>query len=186
MFTESASLDKERMLKYKAFAVAFSYPEDGFFTVFPELEPEKRNLMLDYDELFRAQEVWLYGTEHLAKNEFQRSTMLSDIMGFYRAFGLEPDRERPDSLDIELEFMHYLIFKKLRALEDKGAKDAEDKAAICVDAQKKFFDEHLYPAATKIAESILAKSKGNFYSVKAKEILEFMESEKRFLKEHAR
>ena len=79
------------MLKYKMLAEAFSYPKE-------------EGLQLEYDRLFRQGEVWLYGLEYAIENEFQRAQGLADINGFYRAFGLETDKERPDSLVCELEF----------------------------------------------------------------------------------
>lgn len=166
---------KERMLKYKTFAVAFSYPDNGFLTFFPALLKEKDRLISEYDRLFRAGEVWLYAAEYIAENEFQRSQCLADIMGFYQAFGLEPDKERPDSLPSEFEFMHYLIFKEMNA-------PAKEKSLLCRDAQKKFFQEHLYPAAKRIARAIMQKTKINFYREVAKDLLEFLASEEEIFK----
>jgi TorA maturation chaperone TorD len=179
MFTDSASPDRERMLVYRTFAAAFSYPGDNLFRLFSLTTEEKKELPIEYDRLFRAKDIWLYGTEHTALNEFQRVQYLSDIMGFYKAFGLEPENDRPDSLHIELEFMHYLIFKKLQALEKEEA-DSNEKVFICFDAQKKFFNEYLYPAAGKIAKAIISQSKNNFYVETATDMLEFIESEKKF------
>ena len=167
--TGSAS-DKGRMARYKALAAAFSYPDDKFFGVFPDLLPRREEIVREYDRLFRTGGVWLYLAEHVAKSEFQRSNCLSDIMGFYRAFGLEPDSERPDALSMELEFMHYLIFKEMKA-PDKG------KAAICRDAEKKFFAEHLLPAAKKISGEIVVKTKDAFYREAAEELREFLDAE---------
>lgn len=181
--TESVSHNEERMLNYKMSAVSFSYPDDTFFKFFPSLRYEKKRLISEYDRLFRAEEIWLYGTEHLAKNEFQRSNYLSDIMGFYQAFGLEPDRDRPDSLTSELEFMHYLIFKRLYAAKGKEGQDAKEKVSIVLSAQKKFFSDHLYPSAKKIIGAILSRGNAFFYKERAEELLEFLESEKRFLTE---
>ena len=179
--TESLSFDRERMLEYEAFAVAFSYPDDGLFAIFPELSSKKEDMMSEYDRLFRASEVWLYGTEHLRMNEVQRSKSLADIMGFYRAFGLKPDTDRPDALPCELEFMHYLILKGSHALESGDSADAKEKAAICLDAERKFFTEHLYPSAEKIAEAIISKSDNDFYVNISKEMLEFLKSERELL-----
>ena len=191
--SEAERVDKERMIKYKMFAMAFSYPDNAFFSFFNGLTDEKVSLASEYDRLFRAGEIWRYGTEYLVKNEFQRQNQLSDIMGFYKAFGVEPDKDRPDSLSGELEFMHYLIFKRLKALSSKGVgvahpvkasskpNVAEDKASICLDAQKKFFAGHLYPAAKKIAEKIISITKNSFYIETAKELNDFMESEKKIL-----
>ena len=73
------------------------------------------------------------------------SHRMADVAGFYRAFGVEPSddrRERPDHVALELEFMAWLIAKETRALEAGGA-EAEEHAEICLDAQRKFFTEHL-------------------------------------------
>lgn len=74
-----------------------------------------------------------------------RSHRMADVAGFYHAFGVELSddrRERPDHIALELEFMSWLIAKESRAL-DAGGPDAEERAEICRDAQKKFFTDHL-------------------------------------------
>jgi TorA maturation chaperone TorD len=144
----------------------------------PELAEDRQSLVAEYDRLFRAGVVWLYGAEHLVKNEFQRANLLSDIMGFYTAFGLEPDLERPDSISCEMDFMHYLIFKRERLGRDAGADDAQDKADICRDAEKKFFVEHLEPEGTPIARGILAQTNHPFYKRAAEGVLEFLSCER--------
>lgn len=181
MLTETPEVEqkmnsaKERMSKYKALAVAFSYPDEQFSAYFPQVASEQETLQLDYDKLFRASGVWLYGCEYTSENEFQRAQGLADINGFYRAFAVEPDKDRPDALNMELEFMHYLILKEMRA------QDAQ-KAFICFDAQKKFFREHLYPAAKKIAEKISNMQAHNFYLEAARDLLGLLESEKELFK----
>ncbi len=155
----SASPDSRRMTKYKTLALAFSYPTD-------------KALKSEYDRLFRSSEIWLYGAEYAAENEFQRAQALADINGFYKAFGVKPDGDRPDSLSCELEFMHYLIFKQLHA-PDKA------RAAVCLDAGGKFFAEHLYPAGKRVAEKIISQgAQSGFYREAAEELLEFLESER--------
>ena len=163
-----AQLIQERLLKYKELAMAFSYPE-------------KEELRLEYDRLFRLSEIWLYGAEYTAENEFQRANELSDISGFYRAFGLQVDKERPDALSCELEFMHYLIYKELYCLK-KNLSKAQVKAKICQDAQKKFFKTHLYPAAKKIVEKVILASKNGFYGELAQSLSAFLESEEKFFR----
>lgn len=171
------------MLRYKAFAVAFSYPDDEFFKFFPLPPSEKAKLVGLYDHLFRLNEIWLYTAEYTAENEFERAKALADIMGFYRAFKVEPSKDRPDSLTTELEFMHYLIFKRIHAIE-KSIKGAKEKAAVSLDAEKSFFEEHLYPAAQRIAGKISSQTKDNFYAWAAKDLLNFLKSEKRYLMEN--
>ena len=166
-------LNKERLSKYKSLAVAFSYPEGSFFDFFTEASGEKGELIREYDRLFRAKDIWLYGTEYMSEHEFQRSNYLSDISGFYKAFGLEVSSERPDALNAELEFMHYLIFKESKA-------PTQEKAEICLDAQKKFFTEHLSPAAKAIAQKIIATTENPFYKNAASELIDFLSQEEEF------
>lgn len=80
-----------------------------------------------------------YGTADI----FQLTDELADISGFYRAFGLETSeelKERIDHLGTELEFMHFLTYKEAYALENN---DGEEKAAICLEGEKKFLKAHL-------------------------------------------
>ncbi len=171
--------DDQRMRQYKTLAAAFSYPDDSFFAHFPDLIDDKRSLMAEYDRLFRAGIVWLYGAEYLVKNEFQRANMLSDIMGFYTAFGLEPDKERPDSITCEMEFMYGLILKRDRTNQLPADEQTKEKTDVCFDAEKKFFIQHLEPAAVLIAEKIISQSENRFYVNIAKDMLEFLTSERK-------
>ncbi|TAN58867.1 hypothetical protein EPN16_08430 [bacterium] len=173
---------RERMSEYKVLAAAFAYPDDNFFKLFPEALAEKEGLRREYDRLFRAQSTWIYTCEYISEHEFQRANYLSDISGFYRAFGVEADRDRPDSLAMELEFMHYLIFKALYAdtHRENDAK-AGEKMFICVDAQKKFFTQYLCLPAKQIAQAVISKTSHNFYKETAARLLEFMESEEKLL-----
>jgi TorA maturation chaperone TorD len=163
-------LNKERLGRYKSLAMAFSYPEGAFFDFFPEALGEKEGLVREYDRLFRAKDIWLYGTEYMSEHEFQRSNYLADISGFYKAFGVEVSSERPDALNAEMEFMHYLIFKE-------GKAPTQEKAEICLDAQKKFFTEHLSPAAKAIAQKIIATTENPFYKNAASELIDFLSQE---------
>lgn len=180
-FTESVSANRQRLLKYKLFAVGFSYPDDAFFKYFPQWRNKRQQIIKTYDLLFRSRSIWLYTTEYTAKGTFQRAQSLSEVMGFYRAFGLDINQDRPDSLFVELEFMHYLIFKVNYALEHK-LKGAQDKAKLCVRAEGKFFWEHLYPGAVAIAEKILAYSDAYIYRDLITGLLDFLEEEKKLLK----
>lgn len=177
--TESALPDAGRMANYKMFAAALAYPDEKLFGLFADFaEEEKKELIYEYDRLFRTGTVWLYGAEYMSTNEFQRVEHLSDIMGFYKAFGVEPGNDRADSLPNEFEFMYYLVFKKNRAVSVSPLN--EDHVMVCADAQKKFFSRHLYPAAKKICKKILQQSKNRFYMSVAMEMLDFLKEERRF------
>jgi len=174
----SSQVDSERMQRYETLAAAFSYPDDRFFERFPNLAGDKQNIQAEYDRLFRAGVVWLYGAEHLAKNDFQRANLMADIMGFYTAFGLEPDKERPDAVTCELDFMYNVIFKRNLALTDSTVEQAEEKIGVCSDAEEKFFSQHLEPAARIIAQKIMSESSNAFYKEAAEELTILMDGEK--------
>ncbi len=171
-------VDADRIFAYRAWAAAFSYPDERFFARLPKLAAERQSLVAEYDRLFRAGLVWLYGAEHLVKNEFQRANLLADIMGFYTAFGLEPDLERPDSICCQMDFMHYLILKRDRLDTEPRVDDAEEKAEVCRDAERKFFVEHLEPAAAAIAREIQDRTTHPFYKQAADGLLEFLACER--------
>jgi len=168
-------LNKERLSKYKSLAVAFSYPEGSFFNFFPEASGEKGELIREYDRLFRAKDIWLYGTEYISEHEFQRSNYLADISGFYKAFGVEIKSDRPDSLEAILEFMHYLIYKEINA-------PSTEKAEICLDAQRKFFNEYVSVMAKAIAQKVIAQTQSSFYKTISLEMQEFLAEEEKILK----
>jgi TorA maturation chaperone TorD len=178
-----ASLDAthrtwDRLAMYKALSVAFAYPDGPFFTCFPQLTGDRDALVADYDRLFRTGTVWLYGAEHLADNEFQRVDYLADINGFYRAFGLQPCNDRPDALTSELEFMYYLVFKWDVAAQAGNVEHAD----VCLNAQRKFFADHLLPGAMRIAQTIITRAPDGFYAAVAAEMVEFLERESDLLR----
>lgn len=83
-----------------------------------------------------------YETEYGLPHEYRQSQEMADIAGFYRAFGFTTGgevRERPDHVAVELEFMHVLALKEAYA----AAQGLDAEKAICVDAQRKFLQDHL-------------------------------------------
>ena len=168
---------QERMQTYATYSSALAYPDERFFDTFPQLIERKEKIILEYDALFRGKGIWLDTTEHVVGSQFQKSRYLSDIMGFYRAFGLQIEKERPDSLSVELEFMHYLIFKAIYAASNK-LDDFQEKVRLCREAQQKFFAEYLYPGAQAIAAKISSERDADFYSAIFDEMLLFLNQEK--------
>lgn len=67
------------------------------------------------------------------------SEEMSDVAGFYRAFGMDFTGDRPDHISMELEFMRLLAMKEAKSQMD-GAPESE---GICVSAEKKFLYSHL-------------------------------------------
>lgn len=177
MSTDSASPDRERAAAYKALAVAFSYPDEALPAVYSQCADRLGELQAAYDRTFRTGNIWLYGAEHSTDNEFQRVEMLADIMGFYNAFGVEPQGDRPDALCCELEFMHYLIVKRQRLSGRPPCAETNEKAAVCRDAERKFFTEHLAPTARSIAAGILKAPPHPFYTEAVEALSAFIDHE---------
>jgi len=83
-----------------------------------------------------------YETGYRGHGIFQQTGTMADIAGFYRAHGLRAggeEKERPDHITVELEFMAVLAKKEALALQQ----GASEKASICRDTSALFLSEHL-------------------------------------------
>lgn len=83
-----------------------------------------------------------YETAYRGDDIFQQADLLADIAGFYKAHGLRAggsERERPDHITVELEFMAVLARKTAHALMAGRSDDAE----ICQDMAVLFLRDHL-------------------------------------------
>jgi len=72
---------------------------------------------------------------------FRQARQMSDVAGFYRAFGADahgPAHERPDHVGCELEFLAFLGARRLAA-EDAGRSDEAD---LCAEVEETFLREH--------------------------------------------
>lgn len=73
---------------------------------------------------------------------FRQMRQMSDVAGFYAAFGAEasgPDADRPDHVACELEFLSFLALRRVSARMEGRDEEAE----ICQDAEDAFLNEHL-------------------------------------------
>ncbi len=87
-------------------------------------------------------EITPYETEYGHEALFQQPQELGDLMGFYRAFGLEMragTHERPDHVSCEFEFLKFLALKEAYALEHN---DHDMKEETCK-AELLFLRDHL-------------------------------------------
>ncbi len=79
-----------------------------------------------------------------------RRAIFEDLIRFYNNFGLSykegPQEDRPDHITYELEFMHYLAFLTLRAMQD----EKETNGYFL--AQKDFMEHHTVKWASSLAE----------------------------------
>ncbi len=83
-----------------------------------------------------------YEIEYGKREPLLQAHELSDVSGFYRAFGLEPSSkvaERWDHVAVELEFVELLSMKEAYALET----DQEEMFELTRQALKRFVREHL-------------------------------------------
>ena len=72
---------------------------------------------------------------------FRQARQISDIAGFYRAFGAEshgPALDRPDHAGCELEFLAFLGARRLAA-QDAGH---QDEVELCLEVEDEFLREH--------------------------------------------
>jgi len=86
----------------------------------------------------------IYETEYDRRRAMAKGNELSDIAGFYHAFGFELDSEAEgmeilDHVGIELEFYALMLMKQLHLRESKDETGVE----IVEDGRKKFLQAHL-------------------------------------------
>lgn len=89
-----------------------------------------------------SQDVPGYETGYRGDGVFQQTAIMADIAGFYRAHGLRAggrERERPDHITVELEFMAVVAKKEALALEAK----ATEHFSLCRETAAGFLGDHL-------------------------------------------
>jgi TorA maturation chaperone TorD len=123
-------------------------------------------------------------TEYInSKFTFQRSQDLADVAGFYRAFGLTrsaTNHDREDHIALQLAFMSHVA--ELQAIaEGEHAAAALDRAAVCQDAQRKFFAQHLGWWGPAFATLLLKRSSSGFYARVAEFIAALMAADRGIL-----
>jgi DMSO reductase family type II enzyme chaperone len=118
-------------------------------------------------------------TLYTARHVFQETADLSDIAGFYRAFGLQlAEKERPDHITVELEFMHFLTYKEAYAFSHHGPA----KARLCREAERKFVRDHLGRWGTRFAQRLAQKAGGGYYGCVASLLETYLPTELDFLR----
>ena len=168
---------------YNFLAGAFLYPTENWLEELPDLYPIIEDLGLDNlkPSIFNLQLTDLqnehrltfgltgslcYETELGMPNEYRQSQEMADISGFYRAFGFQvggEQRERPDFLGTELEFLYVLSLKEAYAAEQ----GIEEHVEVCVEARRAFLRDHLGCwiglFAQSVGRSIGPEGEGNPY-----------------------
>ncbi len=102
-----------------------------------------------------------YETAYRGTEIFNHTTIMADIAGFYRAFGLKVGGERPDQITVELEFLAFLAYKEAVLCEE----DDNDQADICVDAERAFLTDHLGDWGPELGGRIERHTDHDFFRV---------------------
>lgn len=105
-----------------------------------------------YEMYFSGSHIW------------QQTQDLSDISGFYKAYGIEVEEDKAsnrrwDHVAVELEFLHFLTYKLAYAIENHG----DDKQEACLSGKKKFLNAHIGRWIYAFSKSVWKKSPEAFY-----------------------
>lgn len=119
-----------------------------------------------------------YETAFSASHVFQQTQHQADLSGFYRAFGVRPEGDRPDHLAVELEFAYLLALKEARAREEGNASGLETTRA----AHRTFLREHLARWAPLIAARVVLAGGHAWHTAAGVLLRDFIAWEERFLR----
>jgi len=130
-----------------------------------EKVPPLTDLEQDYNRLFGHTlrgKVCPYGTEYGKAHSFQQAHILSDLAGFYLAFGLRPAaavNERVDHIAYQLEFLEFLSRKEAFALEQ----GEQEMLEVTRHALKKLLREHLGRFGRAVGSRLQQEDRDGFY-----------------------
>ncbi len=117
-----------------------------------------------------------YETEYGVDGLFQQPQEMSDIGGFFGAFGLAVDpssHERIDHISCECEFLRFLCEKEVYAAE---AGD-EDMLEETRKAERLFLKDHLGRLAPAFGRRLVLEDRGGFYGALGELCAGFIEAE---------
>ena len=118
-------------------------------------------------------------TVYTAGEIFQETEQLSDIAGFFRAFGMDiAAKERPDHISIELEFMHLVTCKEAIAQLHHGP----EKARLCRVVERKFMEDHLGGWGPQFARQLERQAPPGYFRALARLIYAFLSAENSYLR----
>ena len=120
-------------------------------------------------------------TSYTAKHLFQVSEQMADVAGFYRAFGVDAQGGRPDSLAMELEFAYLLALKEAYAIEHHGP----TKVALCRKAERAFLHDHLGRWGGAVAARMIAHDPDGMIGATGELLDAFLAREQRHLRSGA-
>ncbi|HEX6237738.1 MAG TPA: molecular chaperone TorD family protein [Acidimicrobiales bacterium] len=109
-----------------------------------------------------SQEHPAYESAYASGDIFVQTQVMADVAGFYRAHGVTvggPERERPDHIGTELEFMGFMARKEAVALDELG----DGEVAECRRTQRHFLRDHLGCWGPAFGERLALSAPGDLY-----------------------
>jgi TorA maturation chaperone TorD len=103
-----------------------------------------------------------YGSIYLDGERRVMGDSTMEVVRIYEKAGLATDKEfkeLPDHIAVELEFMYYLIYKEVEALE----KLEKDKALALEETRNHFFNRFLSPWVPSFCQKIKEATDNHFY-----------------------
>jgi len=131
----------------------------------PDLEEDIERLKIDYSKLFVGPFKLLappYGSVYLDGKRILLGDSTMDARNRYREAGLDIAahfREAPDHIAVELEFMYYLVFKEVEAIELSDFRSAMEYLA----RQRGFLEDHLGVWVPEFAANVERNATIDFY-----------------------
>jgi len=126
-------------------------------------------LLVEYAKLFVGPfelKAAPYGSVYLDEGRKVMGESTVKVMEIYKEEGLAMDRDfkdLPDHITVELEFMYYLAFKEIEALEEKNT----EKAGYYLDARESFRQDFLGKWVTPFCCKIKEGTDNEFYNALA-------------------
>jgi TorA maturation chaperone TorD len=120
----------------------------------------------------------IHETAFSARHLFQQVAHQADIAGFYRAFGVNAEKDRSDHIAMELEFCYLLALKEAHARTSRES----EHVAICRQGQRTFMREHLARWAPHIGQRIVVTGAGTWFERAGWLLLAFIAAEEQFLR----
>lgn len=130
-------------------------------TDLPDPDDLKVNHLLIFPPI-ASQDAPAYETAYRGDDLFRQVDLMADVAGFYRAHGVQPggeDRQRPDDITVELEFMAFVCRKEAAAIM-AGELEAAD---VTRESGDKFLAEHLGCWGPSFGRRISAISRHPWY-----------------------
>lgn len=127
-------------------------------------------LKIDFSKLFIGPYKLLaapYGSVYLDGERKIMGNSTLDVKNIYQEAGLDTAKnfkDAPDHINVELEFMYYLIFKEIEAFPNSDI----ETAIGFIQKQKSFLEDHLMAWMPEFANSIIEHAENPFYPNLAK------------------